>query len=191
MFLENSESSSITTDVKNEISIINRTKKLFDRLLQRQHSISINEDSILNKTCDEILQESNSSISPGFNKSSDEMKKEETTSIDSTKNLNLLFPIYELNDYDDELAVLIAKYLVKKSIQNAGIKYNKEKHSDLTNSKNNEYMSNDVCLTNKKLVDNFALNIHRIDKDVTRCDRNYWYFSNIENLKKLKNIIYT
>ena len=37
----------------------------------------------------------------------------------------------------------------------------------------------------------FATNMHRIDKDVTRCDRNYWYFSSDENLGKLKNIIYT
>jgi hypothetical protein len=46
-------------------------------------------------------------------------------------------------------------------------------------------------LSDLELVDNFALNIHRIDKDVTRCDRNYWYFTNNDNLKKLKNIVYT
>ena len=46
-------------------------------------------------------------------------------------------------------------------------------------------------LENKKLFDNFALNMHRIDKDVVRCDRNYWYFSCQTNLDKLKNIIYT
>lgn len=33
--------------------------------------------------------------------------------------------------------------------------------------------------------------MHRIDKDVTRCDRNYWYFTSEVNLKKLKNIMYT
>jgi hypothetical protein len=46
-------------------------------------------------------------------------------------------------------------------------------------------------LENKKLFDNFALNMHRIDKDVVRCDRNYWFFTNQENLDRLKNIIYT
>ena len=35
------------------------------------------------------------------------------------------------------------------------------------------------------------MNIHRIDKDVARCDRNYWYFAIDDNLKKLKNIVYT
>jgi hypothetical protein len=40
-------------------------------------------------------------------------------------------------------------------------------------------------------IEAFALNMHRIDKDVTRCDRNYWYFMANENLQKLKNIMYT
>ena len=35
--------------------------------------------------------------------------------------------------------------------------------------------------------------MHRIEKDVNRCDRNYYYFSNdnIANLDKLRNIICT
>ena len=46
-------------------------------------------------------------------------------------------------------------------------------------------------LDNKELVDNFATNINRIDKDVTRCDRNYYYFTSEDNLQKLRNIMYT
>ena len=46
-------------------------------------------------------------------------------------------------------------------------------------------------LENKELIDNFTLNMHRIDKDVARCDRNHWYFANNDNLKKLQNVIYT
>jgi hypothetical protein len=46
-------------------------------------------------------------------------------------------------------------------------------------------------LENKELMDNFTLNMHRIDKDVARCDRNHWYFANNDNLKKLQNVIYT
>ena len=38
--------------------------------------------------------------------------------------------------------------------------------------------------SNKELLDLFTLNMHRIDKDVARCDRNHWYFTN-NNLKKL------
>ncbi|VVC39869.1 Hypothetical protein CINCED_3A012394 [Cinara cedri] len=41
-----------------------------------------------------------------------------------------------------------------------------------------------------ELVENFGLNVHRIDKDVQRCDRNYPYFT-LENLDKLRNIICT
>ncbi|XP_053375444.1 small G protein signaling modulator 1-like isoform X2 [Mercenaria mercenaria] len=41
-----------------------------------------------------------------------------------------------------------------------------------------------------ELLDNVALNLHRIDKDVQRCDRNYWYFTP-DNLEKLRNIMCT
>uniref|UniRef100_H3BF94 Small G protein signaling modulator 2 n=1 Tax=Latimeria chalumnae TaxID=7897 RepID=H3BF94_LATCH len=39
-----------------------------------------------------------------------------------------------------------------------------------------------------EMLDSVALNLHRIDKDVQRCDRNYWYFS-ATNLEKLRNIM--
>uniref|UniRef100_A0A3B4A0H2 Uncharacterized protein n=1 Tax=Periophthalmus magnuspinnatus TaxID=409849 RepID=A0A3B4A0H2_9GOBI len=39
-----------------------------------------------------------------------------------------------------------------------------------------------------ELLDTVALNLHRIDKDVQRCDRNYYYFST-GNLEKLRNIM--
>ena len=42
----------------------------------------------------------------------------------------------------------------------------------------------------QELIDNFALNMHRIDKDVQRCDRNHPYFT-LANLEKLRNIITT
>eukprot|EP00794_Sanderia_malayensis_P013872 gene13872-15320_t len=40
----------------------------------------------------------------------------------------------------------------------------------------------------EELLKEFALNIHRIDKDVLRCDRNHPYFVQ-ENLEKLRNVI--
>ncbi|XP_036392222.1 small G protein signaling modulator 2 isoform X1 [Megalops cyprinoides] len=39
-----------------------------------------------------------------------------------------------------------------------------------------------------ELLDTVALNLHRIDKDVQRCDRNYYYFTP-DNLEKLRNIM--
>uniref|UniRef100_A0A8B9RB65 Small G protein signaling modulator 2 n=1 Tax=Astyanax mexicanus TaxID=7994 RepID=A0A8B9RB65_ASTMX len=39
-----------------------------------------------------------------------------------------------------------------------------------------------------ELLDTVALNLHRIDKDVARCDRNYYYFTTC-NLEKLRNIM--
>ncbi|BFZ04787.1 hypothetical protein BsWGS_07825 [Bradybaena similaris] len=41
-----------------------------------------------------------------------------------------------------------------------------------------------------ELLDSVALNLHRIDKDVQRCDRNYHYFIP-DNLEKLRNIMCT
>ncbi|XP_076367411.1 small G protein signaling modulator 1-like isoform X2 [Tachypleus tridentatus] len=41
-----------------------------------------------------------------------------------------------------------------------------------------------------EILDQFSLNLHRIEKDVQRCDRNYWYFTN-ENLEKLRNVMCT
>lgn len=43
----------------------------------------------------------------------------------------------------------------------------------------------------KETIHTFAANLHRIDKDVARCDRNYSYFINCDNLKKLRNIMCT
>ena len=43
----------------------------------------------------------------------------------------------------------------------------------------------------QEIIDAFSTNIHRIDKDVARCDRNYSYFTNNNNLKKLRNIMCT
>ncbi|XP_027196106.2 small G protein signaling modulator 2-like isoform X2 [Dermatophagoides pteronyssinus] len=45
-------------------------------------------------------------------------------------------------------------------------------------------------LYSNELLDLFSLNLHRIDKDVQRCDRNFWYFTK-ENLEKLRNIMCT
>ncbi|XP_065201314.1 small G protein signaling modulator 2-like isoform X2 [Planococcus citri] len=41
-----------------------------------------------------------------------------------------------------------------------------------------------------EILETFGLNVHRIDKDVQRCDRNYWYFT-LDNLEKLRNIMCT
>jgi len=48
-----------------------------------------------------------------------------------------------------------------------------------------------VMCSQAELLDSVALNIHRIDKDVHRCDRNNAYFVSTSNLEKLRNIMCT
>uniref|UniRef100_A0A8C7EZC5 Small G protein signaling modulator 1 n=1 Tax=Oncorhynchus kisutch TaxID=8019 RepID=A0A8C7EZC5_ONCKI len=45
-----------------------------------------------------------------------------------------------------------------------------------------------VLGTAQEQLDLYLLNLHRIDKDVRRCDRSYWYFTPA-NLEKLRNIM--
>uniref|UniRef100_A0A8B9RC14 Small G protein signaling modulator 1a n=1 Tax=Astyanax mexicanus TaxID=7994 RepID=A0A8B9RC14_ASTMX len=46
----------------------------------------------------------------------------------------------------------------------------------------------DPCSVYYSMLDMYTLNLHRIEKDVQRCDRNYWYFTPA-NLEKLRNIM--
>jgi len=46
-------------------------------------------------------------------------------------------------------------------------------------------------LSNSLLFNTFALKMNRINKDVTRCERNYLFFTYAHNLLKLKKIDYT
>jgi hypothetical protein len=73
--------------------------------------------------------------------------------------------------------------------QKLGVLFKKKRNHD----DSSQYMSPilNELIANKDVVDSFAANMHRIDKDVLRCDRNYWYFMCKGNLDKLKNVLYT
>ena len=46
-------------------------------------------------------------------------------------------------------------------------------------------------MLSQDLLESFGLNLHRIEKDVARCDRTLDYFSRQENLERLRNIVTT
>nr|XP_009916250.1 PREDICTED: small G protein signaling modulator 1 [Haliaeetus albicilla] len=59
--------------------------------------------------------------------------------------------------------------------------------ADLANSEASAVSSTGVTYS-PELLDMYTVNLHRIEKDVQRCDRNYWYFTPA-NLEKLRNIM--
>ncbi|XP_064530951.1 small G protein signaling modulator 1 isoform X4 [Pseudopipra pipra] len=59
--------------------------------------------------------------------------------------------------------------------------------TDLTNSETSAISSTGVTYS-PELLDMYTVNLHRIEKDVQRCDRNYWYFTPA-NLEKLRNVM--
>lgn len=60
----------------------------------------------------------------------------------------------------------------------------------VTSSANNEAspVSSSGVTYSPELLDLYTVNLHRIEKDVQRCDRSYWYFT-AANLEKLRNIM--
>ncbi|KAM6318152.1 small G protein signaling modulator 1 [Podargus strigoides] len=59
--------------------------------------------------------------------------------------------------------------------------------ADLASSEASAVSSTGVTYS-PELLDMYTVNLHRIEKDVQRCDRNYWYFTPA-NLEKLRNIM--
>ncbi|XP_026541256.1 small G protein signaling modulator 1 isoform X2 [Notechis scutatus] len=59
--------------------------------------------------------------------------------------------------------------------------------TDLTLTEVSPVSSSGVAYS-PELLDLYTVNLHRIEKDVQRCDRNYWYFSPA-NLEKLRNVM--
>ncbi|XP_009954820.1 PREDICTED: small G protein signaling modulator 1, partial [Leptosomus discolor] len=59
--------------------------------------------------------------------------------------------------------------------------------ADLANGETSAVSSAGVTYS-PELLDMYTVNLHRIEKDVQRCDRNYWYFTPA-NLEKLRNIM--
>ncbi|XP_072934410.1 small G protein signaling modulator 2-like [Epargyreus clarus] len=83
--------------------------------------------------------------------------------------------------------------VVREESQSAGASFDTLEPSDArpdTRSTCVSPASSNGGVYSNELVESFALNLHRIEKDVQRCDRNYPFFTD-ENLDKLRNIMCT
>ncbi|CAF0784907.1 unnamed protein product [Brachionus calyciflorus] len=138
------------------------------------------------------------------------LESKEVTSPRNSKILTIDEIYKELAQMLVSNAILKSKYELENELaineQNSKAKFDLISPIKIETDKSNcglscvSPLSLDSCLSNnslneksfdKELFDAFALNMHRIDKDVLRCDRNFWYFSSVDNLNKLRNIIYT
>ncbi|XP_046964352.1 small G protein signaling modulator 2-like [Vanessa cardui] len=83
--------------------------------------------------------------------------------------------------------------VVREESQSAGASFDTLEPSDARPDNRSNCVSpasSNGGVYSNELVESFALNLHRIEKDVQRCDRNYPFFTD-ENLDKLRNIMCT
>ncbi|CAD5217523.1 unnamed protein product [Bursaphelenchus okinawaensis] len=95
----------------------------------------------------------------------------------------------------------IEKEVVKRDceqFENARMRQNSEvDHNENGKWAREKSMSSDVFLEpcqkskTENIIDEFGTNLHRIEKDVERCDRHTSFFSNKDNLEKLKTVMCT
>ena len=92
----------------------------------------------------------------------------------------------------DDDDIVDTRKRVPQKIQSLSINTDTRPSDDTLSSASTSHspVSSEGGVFPQELVDNFALNMHRIDKDVQRCDRNLAYFT-LPNLEKLRNIITT
>ena len=170
--------------------MIDRTKRLLNKLLKKNSTQAFTDESTLSNNNKSANDES---IGTPPNDSLQTKLNESATKHSNTATTAALFSIKEMDDYDQDLLNLIAKHLVQKIVTRATNFHLSQSGGDegaaIASSDEHKLESTAICLSNKDLVNSFALNLHRIEKDVTRCDRNYWYFASNTNLAKLKNIV--
>ncbi|XP_069998043.1 small G protein signaling modulator 2-like isoform X2 [Penaeus vannamei] len=77
-----------------------------------------------------------------------------------------------------------------KNMDTLAVEENQDGHSLESRSSCISPASSQGGVYSTELLETFGLNLHRIDKDVQRCDRNYWYFTT-DNLEKLRNVMCT
>ncbi|CAF0919945.1 unnamed protein product [Brachionus calyciflorus] len=187
-------------------------KNLFSKLLSRNledentslNSANLNENDeyremaieIVNQILTKIQNDWENLEKKNLNECRDECEdtlKSESVYVDSRNvfsnmtSIDEAFHDVETGDLDQIIPEKTIEN-VPKSRANTCSKTSKTSLRSIGSSKQNSLKR---TLSNQELIETFALNMHRIDKDVTRCDRNYYYFTSDENLQKLKNIMYS
>ncbi len=194
------------------------TKNLFSRLMQRGDGLdeSLNETSTLNEIGDnedELVEAAREIVNKVLADSRDKLVRlnqedtvEKQPAVQSGTNTEEMSIKSETSVYLDTknyLSNAASSIDMDESFQDVETTSSEIDLHEMKTSKSaatiNEEMAQSQSSQSLKMkaqfgqetIETFALNMHRIDKDVTRCDRNYWYFTSNENLQKLKNIMYT
>eukprot|EP00731_Ephydatia_muelleri_P022689 Em0015g272a len=80
----------------------------------------------------------------------------------------------------EDLSTSISTYETKESAAEPGVKKGEEEE---------EEEEGEIIVPVDPKAQAFMDELYKIDKDIPRCDREYWYFKQEENLTKLRNII--
>nr|XP_026694007.1 small G protein signaling modulator 2 isoform X3 [Ciona intestinalis] len=109
--------------------------------------------------------------------------------IESSTSSHIPYSSISSTRTDQHSSVSMKSISTDETVQGGGGDVELEGSPETTNTTADDETTDKEVDYTVELLDTFALNLHRIDKDVQRCDRNHPYFMHEDNLVKLRNIM--